>query len=265
MIKASALKPIGCERPVLTTDSQNFNKQNMIIESISGDQELIPQAVENLAYRMMCMDSVTRDIISELRALYVQKKESFHICLDYISGDSKKEVIELLRSMYGIIYGVSYCTDCDILSGKIVLSNKAQRFITGQYMEIATKKVVKDVLNEMETLHGIHYELYNNVKVNTLDGMIKNEFDLVIKDVSDSIVYVIECKSGKNFDDFDKLSRIGKEYGIVPNRLLLIDNYLSEDQMEIVEYFCDYYVTNLEHDNIKNKLTKMLENDLKED
>ena len=44
MIKASALKPIGCERPVLTTDSQNFNKQNMIIESISGDQELIPQA-----------------------------------------------------------------------------------------------------------------------------------------------------------------------------------------------------------------------------
>lgn len=174
MIKASALKPIGCERPVLTTDSQNFNKQNMIIESISGDQELIPQAVENLAYRMMCMDSVIRDIINELRALYVQKKESFHICLDHISGDSKKEVIELLRSMYGIIYGVSYCTDCDILSGKIVLSNKAQRFITGQYMEIATKKVVKDVLNEMETLHGIHYELYNNVKVNTLDGMIKN-------------------------------------------------------------------------------------------
>ena len=37
MIKASALKPIGCERPVLTTDSQNFNKQNMIIESISGE------------------------------------------------------------------------------------------------------------------------------------------------------------------------------------------------------------------------------------
>ena len=107
MIKASALKPIGCERPVLTTDSQNFNKQNMIIESISGDQELIPQAVENLAYRMMCMDSVIRDIISELRALYVQKKESFHICLDHISGDSKKEVIELLRSMYGIIYGVT--------------------------------------------------------------------------------------------------------------------------------------------------------------
>ena len=55
MIKASALKPIGCERPVLTTDSQNFNKQNMIIESISGDQELIPQAVENLAYRMMTL------------------------------------------------------------------------------------------------------------------------------------------------------------------------------------------------------------------
>lgn len=78
MIKASALKPIGCERPVLTTDSQNFNKQNMIIESISGDQELIPQAVENLAYRMMCMDSVIRDVFCFV--LSVQHR-IIHFCI----------------------------------------------------------------------------------------------------------------------------------------------------------------------------------------
>ena len=59
-----------------------------------------------------------------------------------------------------------------------------------------------------------------------------------------------------------KLARIGREYGIVPNRLLLVQNYLTTEQMETVEYFCEYYCANLEQDNLEHKLITMLENDL---
>lgn len=73
---------------------------------------------------------------------------------------------------------------------------------------------------------------------------------------------MIEIKSGKHFRDFDKLARIGREYGIVPNRLLLVQNYLTTEQMETVEYFCEYYCTNLEKDNLEQKLIAMIETDL---
>lgn len=82
------------------------------------------------------------------------------------------------------------------------------------------------------------------------------------KDTIIPFVYVIEIKSGKQFRDYDKLARIGREYGIVPNRLLLVQNYLTTEQMETVEYFCEYYCANLEQDNLEHKLITMLENDL---
>ncbi len=104
--------------------------------------------------------------------------------------------------------------------------------------------------------------LYANTKVATVDGRLKNEFDLIIENVTDSVMYVIEIKSGKHFCDFDKLTRIGREYGIVPHRLLLIDNYLTTPQMETIEYFCEYYCANLEQDNLTQKLITMIENDL---
>ena len=73
---------------------------------------------------------------------------------------------------------------------------------------------------------------------------------------------MIEIKSGKQFRDYDKLARIGREYRIVPNRLLLIQNYLTTGQMETIEYFCEYYCANLEQDNLEQRLMTMIENDL---
>ena len=149
-----------------------------------------------------------------------------------------------------------------MLRGRLVLSSKALMFINGQYMEIAIRKVVGDVLAKLEKKHGKQFKLYANTKVATVDGKLKNEFDLIIENVTDALVYVIEIKSGKNFRDFDKLARIGHEYGIVPNRLLLVQNYLTTEQMETVEYFCEYYCANLEQDNLERKLITMIENDL---
>ena len=38
--------------------------------------------------------------------------------------------------------------------------------------------------------------------------------------------------------------------------------YETTEQMETVEYFCEYYCANLEQDNLEQKLITMLENDL---
>lgn len=261
MIKATALKQVSIENMSIVSNVLTKKCQNITIEH-SKNAEQVPHAVAELACKMLQMDTDIRQLLKELRVLYVSKREDFHFGLNGFSKEAKADIIEIFQKLYGVISEVRYCPDCDVLNGKLVFSPRAQMFITGQYMEIAIRKVVSDVLSELEKKHGKQFKLYANTKVATVDGRMKNEFDLIIENITDAMVYVIEIKSGKNFRDFDKLARIGREYGIVPNRLLLIDNYLTTSQMETIEYFCEYYCANLEQDNLKQKLITMIENDL---
>lgn len=48
----------------------------------------------------------------------------------------------------------------------------------------------------------------------------------------------------------------------MPNRFLLVDNYLTDANAETVEYFCDYYVSNLSGESLKAKIVTMIENDI---
>lgn len=261
MIKATALKPVTTENMNIVADVLTKRSQNIKIE-YSQQADLVPYAVEALACKMLQLDADIRGLLNDLRVLYVSKREDFHLSLSGLSKEAKTGIIELFESLYGVMSEVHYCADCDVINGRLIYSPKAQMFITGQYMEIAIRKVLNDILTELEKKHRKQFKLYANTKVATIDGKLKNEFDLIIENVIDSIVYVNEIKSGKNFRDFDKLARIGREYGIVPNRLLLIDNYLTESQMETIEYFCEYYCANLEQDNLRQKLITMIENDL---
>lgn len=261
MIKATALKPVTTEKMDIVAHVLTKKSQNIKIE-YSQQADLVPHAVEALACKMLQMDADIRGPLNDLRVLYAAKRENFHLSLRGLSREAKTSIIELFESLYGVMSEVHYCADCDVINGKLTYSSKAQMFITGQYMEIAIRKVISDVLSELEKKHRKQFKLYANTKVATVDGRLKNEFDLIIENVTDSFVYVIEIKSGKKFRDFDKLARIGREYGIVPNRLLLIDNYLTTSQMEVIEYFCEYYCANLEQDNLRQKLITMIENDL---
>ena len=224
--------------------------------------DLVPRAVENLALRMLKLDAEIRGFLNELRILFEAKREDFHFSLSGISREGKAGIIDLCQNVYGVITEIRYCEDCEMIHGRLVLSPKALMFINGQYMEIAIRKVVSGVLAKLEKKHGKHFKLYANTKVATVDGKLKNEFDLIIENVTDALVYVIEIKSGKQFRDYDKLARIGREYRIVPNRLLIIQNYLTTGQMETIEYFCEYYCANLEQDNLEQRLMTMIENDL---
>lgn len=250
---------VSCEMPDLVSAVLTKGSQNIKIE-YSDQANLVPHAVENLALRMLKIDPEIRDFLKSLRALFASKKETFHYTFNKISKEGKAELIDICKNLCGVITEVS--SDYNTISGKIVLTQKAQTFINGQYMEIAVRKIVSDMLAKLEKKHGKSFKLYANTKVVTKDGKLKNEFDLIVENVTDSILYVIEVKSGKNFYDFDKLARIGREYKIVPNRLLLVQNYLTTEHMETIEYFCEYYCANLEQNNLEQKLTTMIENDL---
>lgn len=262
MIKANALKECFATDSVDTKMSIfSHNNQNIVIGGVDEDC-IIPTGVENLAYKMMIHDKLIREYIISLRNNYISKCEDFSFSLEGKADEEKKLIIDIFQNLYGIVTMVHYCPHCEVLKGKIALTTKAHNFILGQYMEIAIYKSVKDILLDLSNKYNKKFNIYRNVKVSTKnDGKIKNEFDLVIES-SEKIVYVIEVKTGYSFRDFNRYTEVGKRYGIVPDRFLLVDNCLTLEHCETIEYFCEYLVSNLENNSFSEKLITMIEKDI---
>ena len=264
MIKANALRLVSSDEETTNINTTSLlqlvkNDQNMIIESVKVEDE-IPASVSRLALRMLENDGIIKDTINDLRVLYVSKREDFHISLAGRTKSEKDFIVNLLQDMYGIISLFHYTPENDMVHGRIVFSPKAQMFLTGQYLEIAVYERAKSVMSKLSVKYGKAFKVYRNVRVASKEGKLKNEFDLVIE--FGGMFYVVEIKSGKNFREFDKYMYIGQEYQIVPDRFLLVDNYLTDEHAETIEYFCSYFVSNLSSGTLEKKLTVMIENDL---
>ena len=232
--------------------------QNIVIESVGSD-ETIPEAVGQLAIRMMKNNDLIKDLIHELRQLYIRGQKEFRLSLAGRSDAEKKQIISLFQDMAGLVSNVRYFSEFQSINGSLVVMPKAQMFLTGRYLELAVYQTIKDVLQELSVKYHAEYEIYRNVRVADREGRLKNEFDIAFQ--LNGIWYIVECKSGKCFSDWGSFAELGVTYNIVPDRLLLVDSYISDSKAECIEYFCDYYVCNLSGNTLQEKVTKMVIND----
>lgn len=233
--------------------------QNIVIESVGSD-ETIPEAVGQLAIRMMKNNDLIKDLMHELRQLYIRGQKEFRLSLAGRSDAEKKQIISLFQDMAGLVSNVRYFSEFQLINGSLVVMPKAQMFLTGRYLELAVYQTIKDVLQELSVKYHAEYEIYRNVRVADREGRLKNEFDIAFQ--FNGIWYIVECKSGKCFSDWGSFAELGVTYNIVPDRLLLVDSYISDSKAECIEYFCDYYVCNLSGNTLQEKVTKMVINDL---
>lgn len=233
--------------------------QNIVIESVGSDEK-VPEAVVQLAIAMMKNNELIKDLMHEFRHLYNRGQRDFHLSLAGRSDDDKEQIISLFQGMAGMINNVRYFTEFQTLSGSLVMMPKAQLFLTGQYLEIAVYQTIKDVLHDLTFQYHTDYEIYRNVRVADKEGNVKNEFDIAFS--FNKIWYIVECKTGKNFKDFGSFAELGVIYNIVPDRLLLVDSFISDSDAARIEYICDYYVCNLSGNTLREKVTKMVINDI---
>lgn len=233
--------------------------QNIVIKSVGSDEK-IPASVGQLAIRMMKNNILIKDLLHELRQLYIRGQKDFHLSLAGRSSAEKNQIISLFQEMAGLVSNVHYFSEFQLLNGSLVVMPKAQIFLTGQYLEIAVYQTIKDVLQELSMKYHSEFEIFRNVRVADSDGKLKNEFDIAFH--FNEIWYIVECKSGKCFSDWGSFAELGITYNIVSDRLLLVDSCISDSKAECIEYFCDYYVCNLSGNSLHEKLKKMVTNNL---
>lgn len=253
------------EAPVPTADTHGNGLrdlidgiQNIMIESVGSDEK-IPEAVGQLAIKMMKNNDLVKDLLHELRQFYIRGQKDFRLSLAGKSDTEKKQIISLFQDMAGLVSNVRYFPAFQSLNGSLVVMPKAQMFLTGQYLELAVYQTIKGVLQKLSVKYKAEYEIYRNVRVADSEGKLKNEFDIAFQ--FNGIWYIVECKSGKCFSDWSSFAELGVTYNIVPDHLLLVDAYISDSKAECIEYFCDYYVCNLSGNTLQEKVTKMVMND----
>lgn len=253
------------EAPVPTADTHGKGLrdlidgiQNIMIESVGSDEK-IPEAVGQLAIKMMKNNDLVKDLLHELRQFYIRGQKDFRLSLAGKSDAEKKQIISLFQDMAGLVSNVRYFPAFQSLNGSLVVMPKAQMFLTGQYLELAVYQTIKCVLQKLSVKYKAEYETYRNVRVADSEGKLKNEFDIAFQ--FNGIWYIVECKSGKCFSDWSSFAELGVTYNIVPDHLLLVDAYISDSKAECIEYFCDYYVCNLSGNTLQEKVTKMVMND----
>ena len=233
--------------------------QNIMIESVGSDEK-ISEAVGQLAIKMMKNNDLIKDLLHELRQFYIRGQKDFRLSLAGKSDAEKKQIISLFQDMAGLVSNVRYFPAFQSLNGSLVVMPNAQMFLTGQYLELAVYQTITGVLQELSVKYKAEYEIYRNVRVADSKGKLKNEFDIAFQ--FNGIWYIVECKSGKCFSDWGGFAELGVNYNIVPDRLLLVDAYISDSKAECIEYFCNYYVCNLSGNTLQEKVTKMVMNDL---
>lgn len=233
--------------------------QGMVITSRGCDAE-VPAGMEELAVRMMNSSGLINSLLHDLRLCYHQGKKDFCLPLEGRSEAEKGQIFSLFRDMTGLVTDVHWCPEQQTLCGSLVMQAKAQLFLTGQYLELAVYKTMKKVLTELAESCHTDFEIYRNVQVASRKGIFRNEFDIVV--CFNGIWYIVECKSGKNYSDWNRLIRLGRTYGIAPGQILLVDSWIPKRSADAVEYLYGYHVCSLTADTLESKVTEMIRNDM---
>ena len=237
------------------------NRQNLIVE-LQEEERKVPQSVVNLADRMTDQIALIQDLLYEFRNCYSENRNRFKFSLKDKSQEERKAIAALLLSMNGlIINGLELSESNNLLEGTLLMTTTARHFLEGKFLELGIYEKTRRIVERLAKRNQIAtYGVYRNVIIkNRSKCQPKNEFDIVIR--FGNYFYILECKSGRHFKDWSLLYDLGKTYNIVPDRLMLVDPNMSEEKVETIEYFYEYYICNLKGDSLREKITQMLSKD----
>lgn len=221
----------------------DFSKENVCIGP-----------VENLAFLVAVNYRSCKYFLKYIRENVAKK--CFHINYSLSqASDSEKDVIVGLAEKfgeYGIISNVFYNRNTNVINGMISSAPRIINFLNGDYLEFYGRAVAERVVKESAQKHGVDYEIYSNVIISK--DAEKHELDIVFR-VGENVFWS-EIKSGK-FSDFDNYRKLGILMGVNPDRHILLTAEKSDEAAEVISWFYQFYVSNIE--NFKNKLEEMID------
>lgn len=225
------------------------------LQILSWGSKEFSRATTDLAVSMMTHHEALHDFLGELRRAASSPSREFRYSMERLSEEQKEQVVCHLGRMVGLLINVFHNRAAGVISGKISDIPACIEFVKGGYLELAIETITRREVDRFCQEHGLEGQVRRNVVVT--DGQAKNELDILLE-IGGTKMF-IEVKSG-TCTDFQKYYFIGKRYGLIPDRILLVSAQLSDDQCCQLHDFLEYYTANL--DSFTERLNNMLTTNL---
>lgn len=225
------------------------------LQILSWTSKEFSRATTELAISIMTHHEALRDFMGELRRAASTQSRDFRFSMGHLTADQQEQVICHSGRMIGLLTNVYHNRTTGVISGKVSDIPACIEFVKGGYLELAIETITRREVDRFCREHGLEGQVRRNVLVT--DGQAKNELDILL-DVG-GVKMFIEVKSG-SCTDFQKYYFIGRRYGLIPDRILLVSAQLSDDQCCQLHDFLEYYTANL--DSFTECLNNMLNTNL---
>lgn len=233
------------------TISSYFSSKGFDLFLSNNDETIAP--IESLAFTIAINYPNTKSFIRFIRDNITKKTFDFTYSLNASSPAEKTSIVSLAEKLneFGIISNWFYNKSANTIKGSISSAPRCINFINGDFMEMYAKCVTVGTLKKAAEKYNCDYEIYHNVEI--VKDNQKHELDIVFR-VGEHIFWS-EIKSSKfNPDEYRKL---GILMGVVPDRLILLAADKSNDAVNSISYFYEYYCANI--NTFKNSLIEMID------
>lgn len=242
MLRATCLKRI--EEPTQTVQPviPGERLKNTNITVLSAEEMDYDPAIEELAMKILADYDILRELIGIMRTAMQKGTRKFYYYMQHKTEKERETICNLIKQMIGIVAEYNYDESCCLLSGGLQMTPRAKDFINGKFMEIAIGALTEKVVNLLAVSRNVdHYKVQRNVIVS--DGVHKNEIDLLI--TLGNEIFFVEIKSGACFRDYERYHTLGLRYGVIPDRILLVNSDITKEEAARIKYFCSYYASSL--------------------
>ena len=236
---------------IATANSGIFGQTSGTLQVLSSQGKPFSSATIRLAVSMMEHHAALGGLLTELRRAACAPGREFRYSTEELTPQAREQVFSHCESMMGLLSHL-YCNrTTSMVSGKVADVPSCINFLNGGYLELAIEDITRREVERFCQERNLSHQILRNVLVT--DGQVKNELDILI-DI-EGVKMFIEVKSG-NCTDFEKYYFIGRRYGLIPDRILLVSAQLTDDRCQQLHDFLEYYTANL--DSYIIRLNEML-------
>ena len=234
------------------------------VQSESAAAEPLPAVLVDLVHQIAGMigDPLVAGFFQNVRTNIPQNKPG-HYEMGDTAESSKEMLVNLLQRMgkLGFFTYLSFNKFTNTVNYSLSHSDRCIHFLNGQWLEIYTTNLCRQVVNSLAAEYGLPAQVSSNiVLVDTADTEVPcHELDCAF--TIGGLFFWLEAKSSSRNVNYDKYRIRGQLLGVLPDQFLMLNADLTQSEVEVLEWLYPYHAANCSSfaDTLRSMVTTALQ------
>ena len=234
------------------------------VQSQTADAEPLPGALVELVHQIagVISDPLVAGFFQNVRTNIPLNKPG-HYEMGDTAESSKEMLISLLQRMgkLGFFTYLSFNKFTSTVNYSLSHSDRCIHFLNGQWLEIYTSNLCRQVVNGLAAQYGLPAQVSANIVLtDPADAEVPcHELDCAF--TIGGLFFWIEAKSSSRNVNYDKYRIRGQMLGVIPDQFLMLNADLNQSEVEVLEWLYPYHAANCSSfaDTLRSMVTTALD------